>query len=127
MHEASLVQGILNLALESWRNYNELNPDLPAGRIKRISLSYGLLACFEAETLRACFELFAENTIAEKAELQLSCEALASQCENCGHKFELTKRHFVCPVCGSEQISFKGGNGLTLQSIEVENEEKLND
>lgn len=123
MHEASLVQGLLNLALDSLKNYNANNPDKPAGKIKEIKCSYGLLACFEPETLRLCFELFAENTEAEKADLILSLEPLPCHCGVCEKNFELLERKFICPGCGNNNITFSGGNGLMLQSINVEEKE----
>ena len=83
----------------------------------------GLIACVEAQTLTACFELFAEGTLAEGATLTLNTAPLACRCENCGHAFSLTQRRFVCPACGSENIHFNGGHGLTLQSLRVESEE----
>lgn len=126
MHEASLVQGLLNLALESWKSYNKDHPGEEAGRITELRCSYGLLACFEAETLTACFELFAEGTVAEGARLLLSPEPLPCICINCDNKFELLERHFICPRCGSDRISFSGGNGLMLQAINVESKEKGN-
>ena len=127
MHEASLVQGLLKVALESWKVYNETHPGEEAGRICELRCSYGLLACFEEETLRACFELFAENTVAQGAHLILELEPLACFCQNCDNNFELLERHFICPDCGSEKISFSGGNGLVLQAINVETKEKGND
>ncbi len=123
MHEASLVQGILNTALESWQDYNNAHPDKPAGKIKEIKCSYGLLACFEPETLRLCFELFRESTAAENAELILIPEALPCHCNDCAADFKLLERRFNCPECKGKNITFTGGNGMALQSIDVESEE----
>lgn len=123
MHEASLVQGLLSLALESRENYNKSNPGKAAGVIKEIKCGFGLLACFEPEALRLCFELFAEGTAAEKAELILEPEPLPCHCRRCGADFELMEKRFICPRCESADISFEGGGGLTLQSIDVESEE----
>lgn len=126
MHEASLVQGLLRLALESLKNYNEEHPGEEISRISELCCSYGLLACFEQETLIACFELFAENTAAEGAILTLIPETLPCMCRDCGNKFELLERHFICPRCGSDKITFSGGNGLMLQTINVVSKEKIN-
>lgn len=120
MHEASLVQGLLNLAERSLEEYNSANPSRKAARIRDIRCTYGLLSCFEPQTLKACFEIFSENTRAEKARLTLQIEPLPCECGNCGASFKLTRRKFICPECGSENLSFTGGNGLTLQAIEVD-------
>ena len=123
MHEASLVQGLLDMALKAVEEHNAAHPDNRALRIQEITCDLGLIACVEAQTLTACFELFAEGTLAEGATLTLNTAPLACRCENCGHAFSLTQRRFVCPACGSENIHFNGGHGLTLQSLRVESEE----
>ena len=127
MHEASLVQGLLNLALRSVREHNAAHPDQRVGRIEEVVCEMGLLACVEARTLEACFELFAEGTEAEGATLTLTTAPLACRCEDCGHAFELRHRHFVCPECGGENIHFSGGHGLTLQSLRVDTEDTHHD
>lgn len=118
------MQGILNLALKSREEYNASHPEKAAGRIREICCEYGLLACFEPQTLRACFELFAEGTAAENAALVLKPQALACQCNSCGHKFSLLRKSFICPHCGNGDISFSKANGLILQSIDVDNGEE---
>lgn len=120
MHEASLVQGLLKIALKAHADYRAAAPGATPPRIREIICEAGLLACFEAETLKACFEIFAEGTPAEGARLVINTSPLASQCNACGSKFELTTRQFVCPVCQSDQISFSGGNGLVLQAINID-------
>lgn len=124
MHEASVVQGLINMAEKALHDYNMTNPARKAAKIGQIRCDYGLLACFEPQTLRACFEIFSENTIAEGAELILNAAPLACKCQACGHDFKLDRRLFLCPACGSENIVFTGGNGLILQAIEVEEEVK---
>lgn len=126
MHEASLVQGLLELALKSRENYNASHPEKAAGEIKEICCTYGLLACFEPQTLLACFELFAEGTAAEKAKLILSLQPLPCKCETCGREFELLEKKFDCPYCGSGELTFSGGTGLVLHSINVDSGEKDN-
>lgn len=127
MHEASLVQGLLKIALVALQDYSqqhgmEAGESADALRITEIKCQAGLLACFEAETMKACFEIFAEGTPAENAELQIETAPLACKCATCGAAFELRNRKFVCPRCCGEEISFSGGNGLTLLAINVESE-----
>lgn len=122
MHEASLVQGLLNIVEQSIRQHNSSDSSIKAGKIREIKCSYGLLACFDEHTLQACFEIFSENTVAAGARLTLELEPLSCLCKNCQNRFKLYKRDFKCPDCGSSEIHFKGGNGLILQAIEVEEE-----
>ena len=95
MHEASLAQGLLRVTLESVSAYNQEHP--------------------ETRALRA------EGTPAEGARLDIEREPLPCMCSSCNTHFELVHRKFVCPHCGSQNISFTGGHGLTLLGLEVEN------
>ncbi len=113
MHEASLVSGLIRII-------NEEAQKNTVSQIVSVKLSLGLLACIEAQTLKACFELFAENTPAHGAVLHVEIEPLKVTCQQCAHVFVLHTRHFVCPNCQGTQIHFTGGHGCTLLAIEAE-------
>ena len=100
MHEATLVQGLLDMAIKAVNEHNTANPESPVVRIEEFQCELGLLACVEAQTLTACFELLAEGTLAEGAKLTLTSAPLACNCHQCGHECGLAQRHFVCPSCG---------------------------
>lgn len=123
MHEAALVQGLLETALKAVEEHNSAHPETGVRRIEELVCQLGLIACVEPQTLAACFELFAEGTLAEGAKLTLDTAPLACRCESCGENFELHQRRFVCPTCGGENIHFSGGHGLTLLSLRVESED----
>lgn len=123
MHEASIVQGLLELANSAIGTYMANSDMAKAPLVKEIICQAGLLSCLEPETLSACFEIFAENTFCEGAELIIETAPLKCECENCRREFELTKRKFVCPFCESGQIRFSGGNGLILKEINLYKEE----
>lgn len=122
MHEASLVQGLIDLAARALESHNSSGHARKARKIRGIKCSYGLLACFEPETLQACFEIFSENTLCEGANLLLELEPLDCRCGTCGRQFFLDSRKFECPFCSGTEINFTGGNGLVLQALEVEEE-----
>lgn len=122
MHEASLVRGLLNVALDELEKYNGAHPGQKA-RIRKISCELGLMSCVEEETLQACFEIFAEGTAAENAALELARLPLPCECAACGHSFEMKKREFFCPRCGDTNIRFSGGHGLAMVGLAVECEE----
>lgn len=124
MHEASIVEGLLHMAIRSVDDYNGSNPDKKAAGIKSIVCEMGPLSCVDPQTLCACFEIFSESTIAEGAKLEIVSLPLKCKCGKCGGDFQLEKRHFICPFCGSGDIKFEGGHGLILKSINVECEEK---
>ena len=87
----------LNMAIKAVEDHNKAHPESPVSRIAEFQCELGLLACVEAQTLTACFELLAEGTLAEGAKLTLACAPLPCTCNQCGHEFSLTQRHFVCP------------------------------
>lgn len=120
MHEASLAQGLLRVAQESVRSWNARHPEAPAGRVTSLKVGLGLLSCVEVTTFRGCFELLAEGSDLNGARLEVERTPLGCNCQDCLGSFSLTERHFVCPHCGSRNISFSGGHGLTLLSLEVE-------
>lgn len=119
MHEASLAQGLLAIVANEVEKYGAGHPEKI--KITALHCEAGLLACFEPETLTACFEIFAEGSVCQGAELKITTAPLDCVCATCGHKFRLFSRHFVCPQCGGPEIGFKGGSGLTLTKIEAEN------
>lgn len=127
MHEASLVQGLLKIVFESLDAYNKAHPQTPAGEVREIVCEAGLLTCVEEETLRACFEIFAEGTVAQKAQLKVKIRPLQCVCQTCGKSFEIVKREFSCPWCESPEIRFKDSSGLVLMSINVASGEKKDD
>lgn len=120
MHEASLAQGLLNIVLETVDEHNRRCPDQPAGRVTRLTLGLGQLSCVEPVTFTGCFELLAEGTPAEGAELVIERRPLPCTCTACGAAFDLADRTFVCPRCGGRELEFKGGHGLDLLGLEVE-------
>lgn len=123
MHEASLVQGMLAIVEKALDDYVLANPGKARPIVSEIVCEAGLIACFEATTLEACFEIFAEGTNCEKAKLTMDTAPLQCHCVSCGKQFCLKTREFSCPYCQSEDITFKGGNGLVLKAIKIEEPE----
>ena len=127
MHEASLVQGLLDMCLTAVREHNAAHPEAPVTRVEEVRCQLGLLSCVEPQTLTACFELFTEDTPAAGARLVLETAPLSCRCQTCGHDFTLTPRRFTCPRCGGENIHCDGGHGLTLLALHVAAEEPDHD
>lgn len=126
MHEASLAQGLLNLITDSVCQYNAAHTEKPAGRVTALRLGLGPLSCVETETFKGCFELLSEGSVAEGAKLDMEIIPVSCTCVSCGEHFLLRKKMFRCPQCGSDQLFFTGGHGLTLLSLEVENKDEEN-
>ena len=120
MHEASLVEGILRTVMAAADEYSVAHPEKPCLAVREIICEIGLLAAIEAETLKACFELFSEGTAAEGAKLVIETKPLECQCLDCGAAFTLQERKFVCPACKSENIKFGNASGLTINAVNVD-------
>ncbi|MCR5813525.1 MAG: hydrogenase maturation nickel metallochaperone HypA [Desulfovibrio sp.] len=124
MHEASLVQGLLDLVERTVEDHNAKAKDETIIRhVEEIICELGLFSCVEPQTLASCFELLAENTLADGAKLTVRKAPLSCRCEDCGTNFTVTERQFHCPACGGENIHFDGGHGLMLISLRVDTEE----
>lgn len=121
MHEASLCQGLLDLVLETVQG--AASEGKTVRKVTEVVCELGLFSCVEPVTLASCFELFAENTLAEGAKLTIRKAPLDCRCETCGHTFTMHERCFTCPKCGGDNIHFDGGHGLMLISLRVDTEE----
>lgn len=125
MHEASLAEGLARAVQQSLEQYAAGNPSAHDLKVREVVCEAGLLAGVEAETLRACFGMYIEGTCLEGAELRLDNRPLACECLSCRNRFELTKREFFCPACGSEEIKFGPAGGLDIIAINVEKEDQV--
>ena len=119
MHEATLVTGILRIAQEEARKHK--------ARLVAVKLEVGLLACVEEQTLKGCFEIFAEDTEARGARLDIIPQPLPCRCRECEADFTLTERRFICPACGGKELTFSGGHGCAVSAIEVEPQESIHE
>ena len=63
MHEASLVQGLLKIALKTVEEHNAAHPEQRVRRIRSITCELGLISCVEPQTLKGCFEIFARDAL----------------------------------------------------------------
>lgn len=126
MHEASLAQGLLTTIEKALAEHEASFQTRAPLKVREIICEIGLLSCVEANALTACFEIFAEGTACSKALLKIETEPLECACRDCDNNFILLQRLFKCPNCGSENINFQGGLGLTLKSLNVEAEEVEN-
>ena len=114
MHEGSLAQSALNLAVETAR-------DNGAARVKAISLTIGALAQVDPESLKFWLEVLAEGTPAAGAEIRLTEVRGEAACSKCGATYpvEPPSWSLICPRC-SEGGELKSGRELGVTSIEIE-------
>ncbi|MDW8269002.1 MAG: hydrogenase maturation nickel metallochaperone HypA [Anaerolineae bacterium] len=114
MHELSITQGILDVALDAAAKAG-------ARRILAIDMVVGELTGFVDDSIRFYFDWFSRNTAAEGAELRIHRRPAQGLCGDCGHVFTVTVPLLPgCPVCGSGLVRVSGGHELHIESIEID-------
>ncbi len=109
MHELSIAQSTIDLALEA-----------AAGRrIRRVTLEIGELAGVLPDALAFCFDMAAEGTPAQGASLEIVKIAGVAQCDVCEEKFPAATNFEIC-ACGSVRLTYLQGHELNIKSIEVD-------
>ncbi|MDH3302927.1 MAG: hydrogenase maturation nickel metallochaperone HypA [Acidimicrobiia bacterium] len=89
MHEVSIAQAVLAEVTASAESHG-------VDRVGRITLRIGRLSGVVESALRFGFELVAENSVAEGAELVVENEPVVVRCPAGGHSLELDDVHFYC-------------------------------
>ncbi len=114
MHELSVTQSILNIAI---RHAEQAG----AARITDIRLVLGQLSSIVDDSVRFYWGIIAAGTIAEEAQLHFQRRPAQMQCQACGAAFALAASDdFACPQCGGGDVRVTGGEEFYVESIDVE-------
>jgi hydrogenase nickel incorporation protein HypA/HybF len=109
MHELGLTQEIIEIVKEAARER----------KVKRVVLEIGKLSCVLPDAVQFCFDLCAEGTVAEGAELEIIQPSGVGRCRRCKETFPLDSALAYC-VCGSLDIEWISGEELRVKSVELE-------
>ena len=112
MHEVSLMQSVVEIALEEARKAE-------AARVTRIGLDIGRLSAVDPEAMRFCFAAVAAGTAAEGAALDIADIAGAGWCLDCGKGVPLAERFGPCPDCGGFRVQVTAGGEMRVRELEV--------
>lgn len=115
MHETAIVSGLMKILTEQAALHG-------VARIARVNLKVGRLRGVDPRQLRACFELFAEETLADGAELVVDEVGVRGRCRACGCDFDVPRYRFECPECKGRDIAVLSGQELYIDSFEVAGE-----
>ena len=113
MHEFSITQGILSLALEEAKKAS-------ASKISKINLTIGELSGIVDECVEVCFNLLSKDTIAAGASLVFHRLPTKLRCRQCATTFSPDNIKWVCPNCQEPKIEIISGRECHVESIEVE-------
>ena len=117
MHELSIAQSLIELALEKVEAED-------ACRITRLNLRIGRMAGIYLDALRFSFEIAAERTACADAELvieQVPVRVLCPQCRTV--KTIIDDFYLACPDCQTTTPEILSGQELEFLSMEVESVE----
>ena len=122
MHEASVTQAMLDLALEYAKGQ----------RITDVYLQVGRMSFIVPESVEFYFEYLSRGTVAEGATLHFETAPLEMTCTDCGRQADLSEWADEQPrammvqalvrgcQCGSSNLRVTGGTGFDMVSLGVE-------
>ena len=113
MHEMSLAEGILKIALE----YAEENE---AKKVEEIGLLIGEMSGVVVDSLDFGFKMLAKGTIAEGAKLVVKEIPLIGRCTKCGEERHVDHYDFWCKKCGDGVLEIISGREMQVEYLEVE-------
>ena len=110
MHELSLTQNILDIALKH----------AGAQKILRVNLLIGQLSDEREESIQFYWNDLAKGTLAQEAELHFQYVDAEMKCLECGTVFHPKEETIVCPSCQSHRLKLISGDDVKIESIDVE-------
>lgn len=114
MHELSLVQGIVEQAVDA------ANQAL-ARRVVAVNLKVGRLAGVEPGALIFSYGVASHGTILEGSRLKILEVPLVVWCAHCLEEVELPGvQSFRCPTCQTPCGEVRRGRELQIESLEIE-------
>ena len=113
MHEMSIAQSLLDIIFQKSRHHQ-------VKLVSSVSLKVGELSAVETESLRFCFQVISEGTIAEGARLDIERVPIRCRCRKCGLEFTVKELSFNCPECEGTAVEMLTGKELNLESFEAE-------
>ncbi len=110
MHELSIADAIVRIATEHG-----------AGRrVTRVEVKVGHLRQVVPSALEFAFELVADDTPVEGAELVLEVVPAQGRCRDCGAETVLAGFPLACSACEGLDVEVLCGEELLVDSLEVE-------
>jgi hydrogenase nickel incorporation protein HypA/HybF len=113
MHELSVTQSLLNIAVEHAEKAG-------ATRVTDLNIVIGDLASMVDDSIQFYWEIIAKGSIAETAKLNFRRVPAKLECQACSEKYRPTERELACPKCHSVNTRIVAGEEFALESIDVE-------
>jgi hydrogenase nickel incorporation protein HypA/HybF len=110
MHELSIAESVVRIA----------SNHAAGRRVHVVEVKVGHLRQVVPSALEFAFELVAQGTPLERAELRIEEVAAAGVCRACGAESVLVGFPFRCDACGGLDIEVVRGEELLVDSLELE-------
>ncbi|UCG77902.1 MAG: hydrogenase maturation nickel metallochaperone HypA [Nitrospirota bacterium] len=113
MHEVSIVQSVLDIAIENCEGEGYK-------KIDSISLKIGKASGVMLDALYFAFDTVKLGTLAEKASLIIDEVPVGGCCNSCNSDFTVEEKFiFKCPECGADDFRVTSGRELEIIELEV--------
>jgi hydrogenase nickel incorporation protein HypA/HybF len=109
MHELSIAEGVVEVALRHARGRPVAVVELRVGHLRQVVPS----------ALEFAFQLVAEGTALEGAELRMEEVPAAGRCRSCGTDTQLPDLPLCCRRCGSPDVEITRGEELLVDALEL--------
>ncbi len=115
MHELGIMRNVLEIVLE----YSEKNN---VKKVQAVNLEVGALSDIVPAFAQMFFEMIAENTVADKAKINIQKVPAKIKCRSCGTETEMDINNLLynCEKCKSPAIELISGREFRVTSMEVE-------
>jgi hydrogenase nickel incorporation protein HypA/HybF len=113
MHELSIADAVVQI----------VDRHAQGRRVRRVELRVGHLRQVVPSALEFAFELVAQGTAAEGAELVMEEVPASVSCAGCDADSTLRAFPAQCARCGSFDVEVTGGEELLVDALELEDEE----
>jgi hydrogenase nickel incorporation protein HypA/HybF len=110
MHELSVTQGILDIALKH----------AGSRTVKQVNLVIGQFSSIVDDSVQFYWDIIAKDSLAEGALLRFERIPGEMTCNACGQVFHPGKETFACPSCASIAVRVSKGREFYMDSIDVE-------
>ena len=117
MHELSVTENILNIALQHAEKAQ-------AKKITNVYLVIGDLSSIVDDSVQFYWDFITEGTIAAEATLHFRRIATEMSCVDCGHHYH-PQNDLGCPLCQSIKVEIIAGEEFYLDAIDIEESEVL--
>ncbi len=113
MHEVSIAQSLLKIAVENCEKNGYK-------RIETIKVKVGRASGIMPDALLFAFDAVKIGSIADKASLNIEEIPVSGFCENCNKNFTVDEAFVInCPICGNISIRMETGRELHIEEMDV--------